>query len=442
MPSSTNVPNRLTVLLQGRVAGELHRDARGNSHEFVYDDRWRDDREAFPLSLSMPLAARSYKGDVVMYYLRALLPDNEARLNAIAFEFKVEPDDLFALLAFAGEDCPGAVQFVRPDRLDEVMGPGRQQIRWLSDEEFAKTIRELGGGTEAAAHVIATGQFSLPGNLNKVALTFDPQLGRWGLPSGRAASTHIIKPPMRGVKFHNENEYLSLELARLSGNRAAHAFLLRVEGHTAIAVQRFDRERHGDDIVRLHQEDLSQALGANPRLKYSNEGAPGIADGVRILRDYATADDVFAFLRGVAFNWIIAGSDAHPRNYSVVLSSRGGVALAPLYDVASGLLLRTRTRVDELPFAMTVAGRSTIGAIGWPEWAEQARILKLNQAQVVEEIAALVSNVVGSVDLLREPAHAQRIDERFISQYIKRLGNRAKALQESLRRHALVARHG
>jgi len=320
------------------------------------------------------------------------------------------------------------VQFVRPERLQDAIGKGRGKIRWLSEDELARTIQDLGRGGEIGAHVIATGQFSLPGALNKVALTFDPRERRWGLPSGRTASTHIIKPPIQGLKFHNENEYLSLELARLAGTRAARASILRVEGQTAIAVERFDREREGANIVRLHQEDFSQALGVNPRLKYSSEGAPGIGDGVRLLREYATIDEVYAFLRGVAFNWIIAGTDAHPRNYAVLLGEGGRVELAPLYDLASGLLLPTRTPVERLPFAMKVGGRSSIGDIGWPEWEQQARSLKLNPTRVTEEISALVSKVAESADQLREAAASQSIDAGFASRYVNRVRGRAKAL--------------
>lgn len=434
MPSPSTVPDHLVVLLKGRIAGELRRTSRGGSPEFVYDDHWRDDRTAFPLSLSMPLAARSYQGDILSFYLRGLLPDSESRLNAVAYEFGVAPDDTYAMLAFAGEDCPGAVQFVRPERLQDAIGQGRQKIHWLSDDELSQTIRDLGRGSDIGAHVIATGQFSLPGALNKVALTFDPRGNRWGLPSGRAASTHIIKPPIQGLKFHNENEYLSLELARLAGNRAASASILRVEGETAIAVQRFDRQRQGATVVRLHQEDLSQALGVNPRLKYSTEGAPGIADGARLLREYAPIDEVYAFLRGVAFNWIIAGTDAHPRNYSVLLSEGGRVELAPLYDLASGLFLPTRTPVEDLPFAMTVGGRSSIGDIGWPQWEEQARSLKLIPKRVIEDISVMISKVVESTEPLRDAAKSQSIDPGFVSRYANRISGRAKALRAALPR--------
>src|SRR6185437_9962477 len=110
--------------------------------------------------------------------------------------------------------------------------------------------------------------------------------------------------------------HLCLELARAAGCDAANSSLLRIEDQSAIAVERYDRARRGAIVHRLHQEDISQALGVNPRLKYASEGAPGITPIVALLRDQSERgiDDVYQFLRAVAFNWVIGGTDAHPRN--------------------------------------------------------------------------------------------------------------------------------
>jgi serine/threonine-protein kinase HipA len=45
---------------------------------------------------------------------------------------------------------------------------------------------------------------------------------------------------------------------------------------------------------------------------------------------------VWRFADALAWNWLIAGTDAHAKNYSLLLSA-GQVRLAPLYDVASAL---------------------------------------------------------------------------------------------------------
>lgn len=42
------------------------------------------------------------------------------------------------------------------------------------------------------------------------------------------------------------------------------------------------------------------------------------------------------FVDALAFTWIIAGTDAHAKNYSLLLAGPQ-VRLAPLYDVASAL---------------------------------------------------------------------------------------------------------
>lgn len=422
------IPDELVVLLQGRIAGVLRRATSG-FHTFEYDTAWRDDPDAYALSLALPLASRVHEGTAVTYYLRGLLPDSEPRLNAIAHRYGVPADDPFALLAHIGEDCPGAVQFARPERVTALEGDGPGSIEWLSEHEVANLLRDLSRENAAGGLAVSTGQFSLPGALAKTALTWDETSQRWGRPSGRAATTHILKPPLNGVPFHNEIEHLSLELARHVGCPAAASAVLRVEGETAISVERYDRERRGRSVVRLHQEDLSQALGVNPRLKYVAEGAPGIAEAVGLLRDHSVRGvvDVYAFIRAVAFNWVIAGTDAHPRNYSVLIRPRGDVSLAPLYDLASALLLKSRTHTDELPFAMSVAGRRTLGEIDRAAWEAQARQVRLNPVGVLDEIDDLLQHVIEGVSEVAAAGVERRVDEKFAARFASRIRARATA---------------
>jgi serine/threonine-protein kinase HipA len=430
--NSAAIPGELVVLLQGRVAGVLRRSASA-SHLLIYDAAWRDDPEAFPLSLSLPLAGREHKGAAVTYYLRGLLPDSEPRLNSIAHQYGVSADDPFALLANIGEDCPGAVQFARPERVPDLVGDGPQSIEWLSDHDVAKLLRELANENARTGPAVSTGQFSLPGALAKTALTWDESKSRWGRPTGRSATTHILKPPLPSVPFHNEIEHLSLELARHVGCPAAASAILRVEDQSAISVERYDRERQGETVVRIHQEDLSQALGANPRLKYVTEGAHGIAEAVGLLRDHsARSDDVYAFLRAIAFNWVIAGTDAHVRNYSVMIRRRGNVSLAPLYDLASALLLKTRTRTEELPFAMSVAGQRTLGEINRAAWELQATAVRLDPGRMIGEIEDLLTRVIGGVAHVTEAGIDRGVDAAFAARFADRIRSRAMKCAKEL----------
>ena len=66
----------LVPLLNGKEIGQLYRDARGRL-TLVDADAWRHAADAYPLTLSMPLAAKEHGCSVVEALLLGLLPDNE-----------------------------------------------------------------------------------------------------------------------------------------------------------------------------------------------------------------------------------------------------------------------------------------------------------------------------------------------------------------------------
>src|ERR1043166_5044369 len=107
----------LVALLGGIEVGRVHRDSKGGL-TFIYDDGWREAHGAYPMSLSMPLAAKEHKPAPVEAFLWGLLPDSELVLQRWANRFQVSARNVFALMSHVGEDCAGAVQFIPPDRLE------------------------------------------------------------------------------------------------------------------------------------------------------------------------------------------------------------------------------------------------------------------------------------------------------------------------------------
>ena len=353
---------------------------------FRYADAWLAGRSwHFPLSLSMPLANPEHGNRVVTPYLSNLLPDNTDILRRWRQRYGVRSNSPFALLEHVGEDCAGAIQYVRPDRVEAVLAREPPPVQWLSDAEIGARLRELARDQSAWRHENDTGQFSLSGAQPKTALLREGR--RWGIPSGRMPTTHILKPPSDQFPGHAENEHFCMMLARRLGLNTALSEVLGFDGAVAIVIERFDRVTQGKEILRLHAEDCCQSLGVPPERKYENEGGPGAIAIADLLRNTSTAtmEDVAAFADALIFNWLIAGTDAHAKNYSLLIGLQGHVRLAPLYDIAS-VLAYGHIDLRGVRLAMRVGRHYRLDTIQARHWADAAKHLKLSVDAVMQRV--------------------------------------------------------
>lgn len=366
---------RLVVIANGRRMGLLERT--GQRVTLTYDPGWRQAQGAYPLSLGMPLTMEQHSTQSVVPFLAGLLPDNHDVLEQWGRRFGVSPRNPFRLLAHVGEDCAGAVQFAPPDREEVLLGASPVPPEWLTDEQVAARLRELGRDPSAGRLATDTGQFSLPGAQRKTALHWNGR--QWGVPSGSTPTTHILKPALPGFDGHEENEHICLALARMLGIPAATSRVERFEDQVAIVVERFDRVQENGVYRRVHQEDFCQASGIHPERKYENQGGPGASQIVRILRENSGAAelDVTTFVRALIFNWLIGGTDAHAKNYGVLFGGGSRVRLAPLYDVASALPYYPLD-LRKLTLAMRVGGEYALLRVGGAHWERLAADVRVS----------------------------------------------------------------
>jgi serine/threonine-protein kinase HipA len=391
------VTRELVVLLNGVPAGTL-RQARGGATTLTYDDAWRDAAGAYPLSLSMPLARREHAGAGVDHFLEGLLPDNEQILARWGTRFGVSPRNAFGLIAHVGEDCPGAVQFVAPERLAATAPASADSVEWLTEEEIAERLRHLRRDHAAWREAEDTGHFSLAGAQPKTALLLDGE--RWGVPSGRTPTTHILKPPhLAEFPGFAENEHLCLRLAGALGMPAADSEVVRFGDEVAIVVRRYDRASVDGRLVRVHQEDVCQALGLSPRIKYEAEGGPGLREVVALLRGESSEPDrdLARLVDAVALNWVIGGTDAHAKNYSLLIAPGGEVRLAPLYDVVSALPYPRQIPRRKLKFAMKLGGEYHVWKVDAAHWIRFGRMAELDAESVLSRVRELLSSVPDAV---------------------------------------------
>jgi serine/threonine-protein kinase HipA len=423
--------NELVALLDGGEVGRVHNDARGRL-TFVYDSDWREARGAYPVSLSMPLAAEEHGPSVVQSFLWGLLPDNEHVLDRWAKKFQVSARNVFALISHVGEDCAGAIQFVTPDRFDVLRSGVDDKVEWLDEAAIAKRLQALREDPAAWRLPRDTGQFSLAGAQPKTALLL--QKDRWGVPSGRIPTTHILKPPTGHFDGHAENEHICLNLARNLGLPVAETKVVRFEKEIAIVVERYDRQFSGNDVIRVHQEDVCQARGIMPTKKYQNEGGPAPADVVELLRTYSTdsVDDLDTFVNALGFNWLIAGTDAHAKNYSLLLASGPTVRLAPLYDIAS-ILPYDDVGLQKMKLAMKIGGEYKLSQIGLREWQKFARETRFDADKVIMGLNSLAEQLPDNVAAVCAAAQAEGLENAIIKRLAAQLIARAKDCQRVLK---------
>jgi serine/threonine-protein kinase HipA len=368
---------RLMVCLEGQVAGVL--EASGSRTHLTYTDPWLSRGGAYPLSQSLPLRPGLLTGAPVVNFLWGLLPDNGRTLDAWARQFHVSARNPVALLACVGEDCAGAVQFVREERLNEVLATENNtaRIEWLDDTELERRIRHLSQDPGAARESAAEGQFSLSGAQAKTALYFDRQRKRWGIPRGRTPTTHILKPVSNNFAGFAENEHFCLALARRIGLAAANTEWRSIGGIPTLIAERYDRLQLAGRWHRIHQEDCCQALGIHPGTQYENEGGPGFAQIMSLLEGTDEPRvDRDRLMKTACVVYLLAATDAHSKNFSLLYSrgaDRPSMRLAPLYDIASAWPYPRRIPPQKMRLAMRVGRHYRVREIQPRHFTELAR---------------------------------------------------------------------
>lgn len=317
----------LGVFWDGEEVGRLERV---DEHTREYSFRYGEDAE-HPISLSLPLDQQRFSPAESRPFFEALLPEGAVR-EQIASELKLASSDSFGLLSELGRDCAGALQLVDVKRLSSP-----PSARWLDDGELSALVEDLPRHPLGIHREDEHLRLSLAGVQHKTVLVRDGS-GGFGKPLDGMASSHILKPEPPNSQYPGlaTNEYFCMRLAALSGLSCATVELIMPAHRPCVVVERFDRELVASPHRRVHQEDLCQALGLTPDFKYQKPGwrLPSYGALAEVLNQHSITPglDRLAGAQAAVFNFLIGNADAHAKNISL-LHVRGGVRLAPLYDI-------------------------------------------------------------------------------------------------------------
>lgn len=383
----------LNVWWDGRLVGQLTQNEHGELG-FAYSPEWLGSDDAPPLSASLPKRAEPFIRWECRPFFGGLLPE-ESQRDTAARALGVSPGNDFALLDRLGGDVAGAIQLLprgeQPTTPDLYQRPVPLDEAGLVRVLDALPVRPLLAGEGL--------RLSLAGAQSKVPVVLVD--GAVALPTPGQPTTHILKPPIARLSGTTENEAMAMRLAALVGLDVAAVEPRVVRDRTFVLVERYDRFRGEDGVVRrIHQEDFCQALGVPTETKYASEGGPTFKDCFELLRRVAArpAVDVLKLLDAAIFNLIVGNADAHGKNFSILYDG-DGPRLAPLYD-----LLATVAYPELSPkLAMRIGKRATLGEMDANVWSAFAADAGVRFPLIRRRVSEISQTVIARAhDVVRE----------------------------------------
>jgi len=398
----------LYVFMNGMLVGTLVRETSGNL-SFTYHVDWLTWAHTRPISLSMPLTEMPYKGLVVNAYFDNLLPDSDLIRKRIQARFRVNSDHCFDLLAQIGADCIGALQLLPHKNISQIQTIDHTPIE---DAAIANLLKQYKTAPLGMAQDIDF-RISIAGAQEKTALLW--HASQWCLPHGTTPTSHIIKLPIGQIKPADidlsdsvENEWLCLQILSAYNLPVNHARILYFDKVKTLTIERFDRRwaENKKWLMRLPQEDLCQALGVSPALKYESDGGPDIQAIMRVLLGSKDAMlDREKFMKTIFLFWVMAAIDGHAKNFSLTLEAQGRYKLTPLYDVMSAYPLTAKHQLDlkKIKMAMSLKSKkryylwSDIQLKHWLLMAQQCQFAPQRMQEIIEEVLDTMESVISQV---------------------------------------------
>ncbi len=373
----------LSVRLGEKSVGTLR--LHSGSMLFSYEDSNR------PLSLSMPVREESYTNKSCEAFFGGLLPEPIETKKLIARLYGLRSNSSFSLLSKIGFDCAGAVSITEPSEPLRKNAFYKLEGHPLNQKELHTHLEQLPKRPLFAG--VDGVRISLAGVQDKAALCMiEDELC---IPLPDVPTTHILKPPIRGLEGSVENEYFCMALSQRAGLKTANVKLESAGGINYLLIERFDRHfEPGLKIKRIHQEDFCQALGVVSTKKYEADGGPTLTDCFELLNQVTFPGvDRLELVRRVVFNYLVGNADCHAKNFSIIHFDDGTISLSPNYDVmCTSIYSHATTKM-----AMSIGGQSDMNNIRSDNWSTLCSRINIRIPAFKNVCEALIKNIEASL---------------------------------------------
>ncbi len=320
MKNSQSV-SKIQVFKNENLVGVLSRTVKGSQFDFskeVINDPLQSQVTYRITASEKPLVT---EGVNLHPYFAGLLPEG-LRLNALIKNLKSSKDDLFSLLAAAGNEPVGDLHF----KVVGALQTKKKVSRPFSTDHFSEIKKEILKSGESLNQPVSGVQNKISGD--RITLPLNP-----GIKS--RTKQFILKFDSKELPDLVENEFCSLKLAKACGLSVNEATLIKdAAEEKALLVTRFDRQwdKNQEKFIRFHQEDACQFLDFYPADKY-NLSFQEIAKGLHELCA-SPQIEVLNLLKLAAFSYLIGNGDLHGKNISLQKESNFGPShLTVVYDM-------------------------------------------------------------------------------------------------------------
>ena len=408
-----------------RLVGRLREDERGLLH-FSYDCDWLSGG-GFPISVSLPLTLGEQESPAHSFF-SGLLPEGGMRQRICRRQGVAEQDDVGLLLAIGG-DCAGALT-VLPAGMEPETELMMEPPQRLEPTTLAALIRGKGEGPTGGGSIPQ--RFSLAGAQEKLPVGMDGE-GFW-LPDGGHPSSHIIK--FETIKRVCFAEFMANRITAALGlpvvETAYHLQQEQARAQPWLLISRYDRQREaGGRLIRLHQEDMMQALGEPVSLKYQSDGGPSMAAIAEVIRRQVERPALaLALLRDWQIvNFLLGNWDGHGKNLALLY--RPGIStptLAPFYDLVSIEFLNQITPGSYArEMAFFIGDERKPERITRRHWEDFARALGMPPKPLLGRVLELAEALPPIARTCREAFAAEHGDSAIHHRLDKTLAKRCRA---------------
>ncbi|MBI4404732.1 MAG: type II toxin-antitoxin system HipA family toxin [Deltaproteobacteria bacterium] len=415
---------KLYAYFESKKVGVLTKD-NDDVYSFEYEKSWREDPNAFAISLSMPVQQEEKFGNkVTLSFFENLLPEGDVR-KELETAYKIS--GVFDFLAEFGRDCAGAIIVTKQPDYQAPAGP--LELVSIDMKKIHAAIEERLSVAEVISET-SPGYLSLAGAQDKFPAVLRD--GKFYLPKNGHPTTHIVKVPIwrRGVKESVYNEYYCMQLAKAVGLEIPSCQVIDGD-HPLFVIERYDRATSKADgsVHRIHQQDLCQAQGISSKSKYEVRGGPSLKQNYEFVREHVSAAHRYSsmerLLDWVCFNLVIGNNDSHSKNVSLLLHQKSKYLLAPFYDLMSTAIYEGL----DPSFSFRIGDRDEFSKIGKNQIELLETQLGLKQYVFKKRLQGVVDRILAHYKSLSEQVHAQFPNAKIPKRINDLIDTRIKSLK-------------